>query len=96
MPLVQAPLSSTGSEPYRYEELAAFTGGLNLRADQFNLDVGESPALLNVTVDPRGGVERRDSIDAVNATALPNSIIALSSHSETPVGGGQTRFLQRV
>ena len=93
MPLVQAPLSSTGSEPYRYEELAAFTGGLNLRADQFNLDVGESPALLNVTVDPRGGVERRDSIDAVNATALPNSIIALSSHSETPVGGGADQIL---
>jgi len=82
-----------GAEDYRYEELPDFRGGLNLRADQFNLEYNESPALLNVTVDPRGGAERRDSIDALNGTALPNSVIALGSHSETPVGGGADQIL---
>jgi hypothetical protein len=93
MPLSVATLPVSSTEPYRYEELGSFTGGLNLRADQFNLGEGESPALLNVSVDPRGGVERRDSIDALNSTALPNSIIALGSHSETPVGGGADQIL---
>jgi len=82
-----------GAEDYRYEELPDFRGGLNLRADQFNLAYNESPAMLNITVDPRGGAERRDSIDALNGTALPNSIIALGSHSETPVGGGADQIL---
>ena len=51
---VRTPSAAT-SEPYRYDERADFTGGLNLRADQFNLGVSESPTLLNVDVDPRGG-----------------------------------------
>ena len=63
------PPASSG-EPYRYEELSNFTGGLNLRADQTSLGADESPALLNVEVDPRGGLARRDAIDALNATAL--------------------------
>ena len=36
-----------------------FTGGLNLRADQFQLAPNESPDLLNVEIDPRGGVFSR-------------------------------------
>ena len=36
-----------------------FTGGLNLRADVFNLNSNESPDLLNVDIDPRGGVFQR-------------------------------------
>lgn len=36
-----------------------FTGGLNLRADQFQLAPNESPALLNVEIDPRGGMFSR-------------------------------------
>ena len=73
----------SGSEPYRYEELKDFTGGLNLRADQSSLAPNESPAMLNVEVDPRGGVSRRDSIDALNSTALGDHILAISSHHET-------------
>lgn len=36
-----------------------YTGGLNLRADQFQLAPNESPELLNMDVDPRGGVRTR-------------------------------------
>jgi hypothetical protein len=36
-----------------------FTGGLNLRADQFQLAPNESPGLINVEIDPRGGVFSR-------------------------------------
>ena len=36
--------------------LRDFTGGLNLRADQFQLGGNESPDILNMSVDPRGGL----------------------------------------
>lgn len=38
---------------------ADFTGGLNLRADAFQLGENESPDMLNVEVDPRGGFRSR-------------------------------------
>ena len=68
------------AQAYRYDEKSEFTGGLNLRADQFNLAPNESPALLNVEVDPRGGVRRRDAITKVNATALADDIVSLFTH----------------
>lgn len=40
----------------RVRELKDFTGGLNFRADQFQLADNESPDMLNVEIDPRGGV----------------------------------------
>ena len=85
---VQTPSAST-SEPYRYEEKADFTGGLNLRSDQFNLLENESPAMLNVEVDPRGGVRRRDAVTKVNSTALTNEIVSLFAHYEA----GQNQVL---
>lgn len=88
---VQTPSAST-SEPYRYEEKADFTGGLNFRADQFNLLANESPAMLNVEVDPRGGVRRRDAVTKVNATALADEIISLFTHYEA----GQNQILASV
>lgn len=36
-----------------------FTGGLNFRADQFQLRDNESPFVLNLDVDPRGGLFSR-------------------------------------
>lgn len=36
-----------------------FTGGLNLRANAFQLGMNESPDLLNVDIDPRGGFASR-------------------------------------
>ena len=80
------------TEPYRYDEKANFTGGLNLRADQFNIGETESPALLNVSVDPRGGVRRRDGIVKINATATTGEIIGLNVHYES----GQNQVLASV
>jgi hypothetical protein len=55
---------------FRLTALESFSGGLNLRSDQFNLAPNESPDLLNVAVDPRGGIRMRDGVDRRNATAL--------------------------
>ena len=74
--------SGAGKEAYRYEEKSDFTGGLNLRADQFNLAPNESPAMLNVEVDPRGGVRRRDAVTKINSTALSDDIVSLFTHYE--------------
>ena len=57
-------------QEFKLEVLEAFTGGLNLRSDQFNLNDNESPDLLNVIVDPRGGIRQRDGVDRRNTTAL--------------------------
>lgn len=43
-----------------------FTGGLNLRADQFQLTNNESPRLLNVEIDPRGGIFSRGAMRRIN------------------------------
>jgi hypothetical protein len=42
-----------------FDQKRDFTGGLNFRADQFQLKDNESPFILNVDVDPRGGVFTR-------------------------------------
>jgi len=47
-----------------------FTGGLNLRADVFNLGKNESPDMLNVDIDPRGGVSQRDGSCRFNSAAI--------------------------
>lgn len=50
-----------------------FRGGLNLRADAFELAPNESPDMLNVDIDPRGGVEQRQGISLIPAAwANPN------------------------
>ena len=82
MPLQASLPKIQQAEPYRYDERADFTGGLNLRADQFNLGPTESPGLLNVDVDPRGGVSRRNAIDVLNTTALGDTIYSLFQHSD--------------
>jgi hypothetical protein len=51
----------------RYDD---FTGGLNLRADQFQLAENESPDMLNVEIDPRGGVFARGGMHELNTTAV--------------------------
>ena len=89
MALQADPKVAKGGDAYRYEEKADFRGGLNLRADQFNIAENESPALLNVEVDPRGGVRRRDAVAKVNATALTNEIVSLMTHYEA----GQNQVL---
>ena len=93
MPLQMSPPKvSATDQPYRYDEKSDFKGGLNLRADQFNIAENESPALLNVDVDPRGGVRRRDAVTKVNGTALDDDIVNLISHYEE----GQNQVLAAV
>lgn len=52
-----------------------FTGGLNYRADAFQLADNESPDLLNVDIDPRGGFSQRDGVRDYNSSAI-GSIVA--------------------
>ena len=57
-----------------------FTGGLNLRADPFQLGRTESPDLLNVDIDPRGGLTMRGGMTKLNASAIGS----ISNGSFTP------------
>ena len=85
MVLQATPTTGAGPDAFRYDEKSDFTGGLNLRADQFNIGFNESPALLNVSVDPRGGVRRRNGVKRINATApaTDDEIIKLMTHYES-------------
>lgn len=51
-------------------EISDFTGGLNFRADQFQLSSFESPDMLNVEIDPRGGVFSRGGMHRLNTTEI--------------------------
>jgi hypothetical protein len=51
--------------------LTDFTGGLNLRRDQFQLGENESPDMLNVDVDPRGGFYTRKGWQRWNDVDVP-------------------------
>jgi hypothetical protein len=54
----------------KVREIKDFTGGLNFRADQFQLKDNESPDMLNVEIDPRGGVFSRGGQRRLNGTAI--------------------------
>jgi hypothetical protein len=57
--------------------LTSFVGGLNLRRNQFQLGEDESPDLLNVDIDPRGGFytrrgwQRWNADDIVDYNSIP-------------------------
>lgn len=51
-------------------EVSDFTGGLNYRADQFQLSTFESPDMLNVEIDPRGGIFSRGGMHRLNTTEI--------------------------
>ena len=70
---------------YKLTMLEDFSGGLNLRSDQFNLGPNESPNMLNVDVDPRGGIKMRLGVDKRNPTVLPSRVTGLGQF--TPDGG---------
>lgn len=66
-----------------------FTGGLNLRSDQFQLADNESPKMLNVEIDPRGGVFSRGGMLRINDTAVagpwtPEKLTAFSGDGTSP------------
>lgn len=58
-----------------------FTGGLNLRADQFQLAPNESPKMLNVEIDPRGGVFSRGGMRQVNAAPIIGAMNLLAENN---------------
>jgi hypothetical protein len=62
--------------------LVDFTGGLNLRADAFQLAPNESPAMLNVEVDPRGGFHARRGWRSLNQIPISRTYAELASTSE--------------
>lgn len=62
---------------YKSISLNDFTGGLNYRSDQFNMSEKESPDLLNVDVDPKGGVRQRRGVTAFNSTTLADDVTGL-------------------
>lgn len=62
--------------------LVDFTGGINLRADAFQLGENESPSMLNVEVDPRGGFHTRRGWESVNAIPISRTFAELESTSE--------------
>ena len=69
---------------FSLEVLESFSGGLNLRSDQFNLQDNESPDLLNVTVDPRGGIRMRDGVDRRNVAPLSHDVQGMwGFHTDT-------------
>lgn len=54
-------------------EIKNFTGGLNLRADVFQLANNETSDLLNVEIDPRGGFFSRGGIRRINSIPVSGS-----------------------
>jgi len=66
-----------------------FSGGLNLRSDQFQLAENESPKMLNVEIDPRGGVFSRGGMVRINSTAIagtwdPQKLYPFSGDGSNP------------
>jgi hypothetical protein len=53
---------SGGGRQIQAVQLGDYRGGLNLRREAFTLGPNESPDMLNVNVDPRGGVFSRGGI----------------------------------
>ena len=77
-------------------ELSDFTGGLNFRADQFQLSSFESPDMLNVEIDPRGGVFSRGGYRRLNTTAVagtwsPQKLYAFSGATSTLMLANSTK-----
>jgi hypothetical protein len=64
-----------------------FRGGLNLRSDAFQLDESESPDLLNVDLDPRGGFAMRRALLPINQSAVPFSTRLHSIFTYATSGG---------
>jgi hypothetical protein len=67
-----------------------FTGGLNLRSDQFQLSDNESPEMLNVEVDPRGGVFSRGGMERIHSVNIAGT---WSPQKLTPFYGANTNLM---
>lgn len=66
------------------QSITSFAGGLNLRSDPYELAKNESPDLMNVDLDPRGGVEQRRGVKEQPVTVTnPNLLTVDESTAET-------------
>lgn len=79
-------------------DLTDFTGGWNTRRDQFTLADNESPDMLNVEVDPRGGFYTRKGwrrwTDDELGTYTPGTVWSpMNAASHTYATGDQVMFL---
>jgi hypothetical protein len=52
------------------QNVSDFTGGLNLVTDTFKLAANESPDIVNLDVNRRGGVQTRRAVESINSTVL--------------------------
>lgn len=80
-------------------EVSDFTGGLNFRADQFQLSSYESPDMLNVEIDPRGGVFSRGGQQRINTTAVsgtwdPQKLFAFDGATNTIMLANSTKVFR--
>ena len=53
-----------------FDQIVDFTGGVNYRADQFQLKKNETPEILNLEIDPRGGLFSRAGYQKKHTTAI--------------------------
>lgn len=53
-----------------FDQIVDFTGGVNYRADQFQLKKNETPEILNLEIDPRGGLFSRAGFKKKHSTAI--------------------------
>lgn len=67
----------------RLAPVADFTGGLNLRADAFQLGANESPDMLDVDVQIGGGFIQRRVVVPYGGTGLPGVVTNLFRFSTT-------------
>jgi hypothetical protein len=65
----------------RLQESRDFRAGLNLVADAFQLQPGETPDCLNVTLQMNGGFRSRDVVAPLNSTALTNTPQSIWSYT---------------
>ena len=80
-------------------EVSDFTGGLNFRADQFQLASYESPDMLNVEIDPRGGVFSRGGQHRLNTTAVagtwsPQKLYSFTGATSTVMLANSTKVFR--
>ena len=77
-------------------ELRNFTGGLNLRADAFQLASNETSDLLNVEIDPRGGFFSRGGFQQVNTTAIAGTWAPQRMHKFETLDGSHYALLSTL
>lgn len=70
----QKPAIRPGQLPYAELAIVDFSGGLNVRDAATELKENESPDLMNVVIDERGGVAKRLGYSVWNAAPLPNLV----------------------